>query len=126
MGDFTFKRLSAKLVRRTGYHGTVENPIATFGHWCPACEKVHDFAVETPFPNGARWTFDGNVEAPTMSPSMNIGVGPFPNGRVERCHYFLRNGSIQFLGDCTHAMAGQTVPLPDLPAKATQWADEVP
>lgn len=28
------------------------------------------------------------------------------------CHYFLRNGQIQYLGDCTHAMRGQTVPLP--------------
>jgi hypothetical protein len=22
---------------------------------------------------------------------------------------------VQFLGDCTHALAGQTLPLPDLP-----------
>jgi len=28
-----------------------------------------------------------------------------------RCHSFVTDGQIQFLGDCTHALAGQTVPL---------------
>jgi hypothetical protein len=27
------------------------------------------------------------------------------------CHSFVREGQIQFLGDCTHAFAGQTVPM---------------
>lgn len=26
---------------------------------------------------------------------------------------FIRDGQIQFLGDCTHALAGKTVPLPE-------------
>ena len=30
------------------------------------------------------------------------------------CHLFLRAGRIQFLHDCRHALAGQTVDLPDL------------
>jgi hypothetical protein len=34
----------------------------------------------------------------------------------QRCHSFVRNGRIEFLGDCTHALASQTVDLPDLPA----------
>lgn len=32
-----------------------------------------------------------------------------------RCHTFIRAGKIEFLGDCTHALAGQTVALPDWP-----------
>jgi hypothetical protein len=32
----------------------------------------------------------------------------------QRCHSFLVDGQIQFLGDCTHALAGQTVPLPEI------------
>jgi len=62
-----------------------------YAHWCPACECMHAFAVDRPFKNGARWTFDGNVNAPTFLPSMNISVGPYENSDVntplERCHY---------------------------------------
>jgi hypothetical protein len=29
------------------------------------------------------------------------------------CHSFITDGRIQFLGDCTHRLAGQTVPIPD-------------
>jgi hypothetical protein len=29
------------------------------------------------------------------------------------CHSFVTNGKIQFLADCTHKLAGQTVELPD-------------
>ena len=33
----------------------------------------------------------------------------------EVCHTFIRAGQIEFLGDCTHALKGQTIPLPPLP-----------
>ena len=102
--------VGAKIVRREGSHS-----VPTFDHWCPACGQMHGFAVDQPFRNGARWTFNGDGNCPTFSPSMNIAVGPFPDGRLERCHYFLKGGQIQYLGDCTHAMAGQTVDLPDIP-----------
>lgn len=32
------------------------------------------------------------------------------------CHYFIKAGRIEFCGDCTHALKGQTVDLPDFPA----------
>ena len=54
---------------------------------------------------------------------MNIRVGPWladdkeKAGLVEVCHYFLHGGQIAFLGDCTHAFASQTVPLPELPER---------
>jgi hypothetical protein len=68
------------------------------------------FAVTEPFYNGARWTFDGNSDKPTFSPSMNI---------VGRCHYLLKEGMLQFLGDCNHELAGKIVPLPELPLYLT-------
>lgn len=97
-----------------------------YSHWCPACDERHNFYVDRPTNKGARWTFDGNVEMPTFTPSMNIRRGPRPivpkgrtdAGQVDVCHYFLRNGEIQFLGDCTHALAGKTVPLPKFPEDA--------
>ena len=86
-------------------------------HYCPACESIHGFAVAKPFRNGAKWSFDGNAEAPTFAPSMNIRTGPFDDGRIDVCHYFLRAGRIEYLGDCTHGLKGQTVDLPDLPPR---------
>lgn len=93
-----------------------------YAHFCPACHRMHAFAVDGPFRNGAQWTFNGNIDAPTFNPSMHIkvntpdmGADYQPKAMSSVCHYFLRDGQIQFLGDCTHAMAGQTVPLPELP-----------
>jgi len=87
-----------------------------YSHYCPACKEMHAFATEAPQWNGARWSFDGNLECPTFNPSMNIRIGPYPkDGHIEICHYFLKAGQIQYLCDCTHDMANQTVELPDLP-----------
>ena len=61
-----------------------------------------------PLPDG--WTFDGNLEAPTFSPSFKH---TWQNGRV--CHYILTAGMLNYCGDSTHALAGQSIPLPVLP-----------
>ena len=116
----TVRILSKFLVKRTGYHFPVGN--STYAHWCPGCASMHDFAVEQPFRNGAKWTFDGNVEKPTFGPSMNIHIGPDEEGKTDVCHYFLKDGKVQFLGDCTHALKNQTVDLPEVPAEALKWA----
>lgn len=106
-----------KYLRRTG---AADGYTASgYAHWCPACESMHAFATDAPQRNGAKWTFDGNLAAPSFSPSMHITIGPDPDdGHIETCHYFLRNGMLQYLGDCTHALSGQTVPLPELPQGA--------
>ena len=110
--------LSPKLCKT--HHSARYNFGGHLAHWCPACNELHEFAAERPFHNGARWSFDGNVNAPTFQPSMNIRVGPFPEGskragQIAVCHYFLHSGRLQYLGDCTHKLSGQTVDLPDLP-----------
>ncbi len=125
------ERISAKLFRTHRYSvEDAEKYMIDEGghvaHWCPGCNTWHHFAVDRPFKNnGARWSWDGNLDAPTFNPSMNIRIGPMPTvpegrpdaGQIKVCHYFLHGGNIQFLGDSTHALAGQTVPLPDLPEK---------
>jgi hypothetical protein len=95
-----------------------------YAHWCPACGEMH-----TIFDN---WQFDGNLEVPTFTPSVKItGVQAVVDERGDWtgewiksadgralplcCHYFLKAGQLEFCGDCTHALSGQTVPLPDLP-----------
>lgn len=77
--------------------------------WCPACEELHVFRIETPDGPGP-WSWDGNTDCPTFEGSMLVQSA----GR--RCHSFLRGGRWEFLGDCTHSLVGQTVqmtPLPD-------------
>lgn len=97
-------------------------PKEDFGYWCPGCKTMHTVAVSQKNHSGASWKFDGNLQAPTFSPSINYKVntpdmGDYyqPNVKSTTCHHFVRAGNIQFLGDCTHEMRGQTVPLPDFP-----------
>ena len=71
--------------------------------WCPGCDEPHRV------PRDGRWTFDGNWERPTFSPSL-LSWADYPDGR-RCCHLFIRDGHLEFLGDCTHALAGQRVPM---------------
>jgi len=80
-------------------------------HWCLGCKDIHRISVEQPFTNGAQWSFDGNFDKPTFKPSINICA----SYSKQQCHYFIREGNIQFCGDCHHDLAGKTVPLPDIP-----------
>lgn len=77
--------------------------------FCPACKCGHGFRVGRV--GGPSWTFNGNMEKPTFAPSLlctwKSGDPPIPHV----CHSYVRDGQIQFLNDCTHAMAGQTVAL---------------
>lgn len=82
-------------------------------HWCQGCECTHAIAVEKPFSNGAKWTFNGNMDLPTFSPSVKTWWQRW--GKPHVCHYFLTNGKINYLSDTTHKFSGQTVDLMDLP-----------
>lgn len=85
------------------------------GFHCPGCQSLHVVNVA---PGG--WGFNGNHERPTFTPSVLVRYNG-PDAGTDRgdgdrappavCHSFVTDGQIQFLGDCTHALAGQTVPL---------------
>lgn len=88
--------------------------------FCPGCSDSHTIPTK---PHERGWDFDGNDAAPTFAPSILIDetkAGPnaslVPPGTVlnPRCHSFVRGGKIQFLSDCGHGLAGQTVPLPEI------------
>lgn len=88
----------------------------TFGYafYCPGCQDIHQVWVDySGQPQRPNWGFNDDVEAPTFTLSLLV-TRP---GSV--CHSFITDGNIQFLGDCTHALAGQTVPMPDMPASYT-------
>jgi hypothetical protein len=84
---------------------------------CRAC-NWHEFPKSGK--PGASWTFNGDFERPTFTPSMNELVnGPGPDNRPDiptrRCHFIVTDGQIQFCGDCTHELAGQAMPLEHWP-----------
>lgn len=101
--------------------------------FCPGCKDSHTIRVGAP--ERPNWSWNGNAEAPTFSPSILVTSGHFVRGHEGDCwctynrdhpeepsrfscgicHSFVTDGKIQFLGDCTHALAGQTVPLPAWP-----------
>lgn len=82
-------------------------------YWCPGCDDLHAIMCGRPQGvAGPNWTWDGNMTHPTYSPSQLTSYGK--SGK--RCHTFIRQGIIEFLGDCTHDKKGTKhpmIPLPD-------------
>lgn len=85
---------------------------------CPGCGMGHHVAIAPhAFANGASWTFDGNMERPTFSPSVLSTIEFSAEGKPSKiCHLFVRGGNLEFLSDCTHHLAGQTVEMPECDA----------
>lgn len=98
---------------------------------CPGCGQRHVLPIGKGI--SPSWFFTGDVERPTLSPSIAargiLGVFDYAGDWTGEwqidaagstipfvCHSFVRDGRIEFLGDCSHSMAGKTVDLP-------QWAD---
>lgn len=79
---------------------------------CPGCGWTHVLNLDPAI--RPCWSFDGNIDRPTISPSINAWREYGGDRKTQRCHSFVRDGRIQFLTDCTHALAGQTVDLPDM------------
>ena len=99
----------AKIKRYTeadgGYHGEL-------AFKCPGCNKKHfinDDITQIPnLPPNHIWYFNGNFENPTIQASVLV---EWPENV---CHSFIKDGTIEFLPDCTHKLAGQTVELPNI------------
>lgn len=110
------------VVARRYVHKEKENgpDIGTTRHlyWCPGCDALHSVTIRPDRQqNGASWGFQGSLECPTYEPSQLTTWEHWQEGKPAKrvCHTFIRDGKIQFLNDCTHALKGQTVPLPPLP-----------
>lgn len=84
---------------------------------CPGCKFAHEITVQ-PIRNefGAGWEWNGGLDKPTFNPSLRVRWEGLRDGVefVKICHSFIRDGQIQFLSDCTHELAGQTVELPEV------------
>jgi hypothetical protein len=96
--------------------------------FCPGCQEEHGINLS--------WNFNSNFKNPTIIPSILLRTGHYAknykpgNGcwctynaehsdnpasfKCTICHSYISNGQIQFLPDCTHSLAGQTVELPEV------------
>ncbi len=88
--------------------------------WCPGCKENHQIDTD-------RWEFNRSYTKPTFSPSYLTWNDPKPDAEPRydptgkyrkgfRCHSFIRDGRIEFLPDCSHDLAGETVELKPRPA----------
>ena len=67
--------------------------------WCPGCNGLMAVCSN-------RWHWNGDIENPTLSPSILQTIGPYPDGHKDICHCFVRDGKIEFCNDCTHNVRG--------------------
>jgi Family of unknown function (DUF6527) len=106
------------------------HPTGYVSFQCPGCNDKHCIPVEGP----RAWGYNGNPDKPTFTPSILVTSGhyvprhkpgdqcwctwdkadqaDFDDFKCTLCHSFVTDGRIQFLADCTHVLAGQTVDLP--------------
>ena len=97
--------------------------------WCPGCNDRHSVTIA---PGEGCWGWNGDLNKPSFTPSILVRTGHHVDGRADTCwctyeqrygkvapfkcgtcHSFVTDGQIQFLGDCSHELAGKTVPLPE-------------
>lgn len=104
------------------------------GFWCPSCGEAHWISIAP-----QHWTWNGRSELPTFTPSILVRSGHYLDGvkageegcwcrynadhpedgipfSCLRCHSFVTDGRIQYLSDCSHHLADQTIPIPAWPS----------
>lgn len=85
--------------------------------WCPGCSTHHGYRTQRgEVQSGPTWEFNGDEARPTFTPSLlcNGNAKPedlHPHTTSHRCHIYVTDGQVRYLGDCTHKLAGQTLPL---------------
>lgn len=90
-----------------------------YSFYCPACARRHHI--------NNTWNIYG-VDKPTVHPSVlslyrhpkgYTNDNPAPLGYTgeyveDICHLFIREGRLEYLGDCTHSMANEIVDMVDI------------
>lgn len=97
-----------KLIRRViEYTDDGEHFTEYWMFWCPGCGNAHEARTISHDGKGPIWTFDGNVDCPTIEPSLRISEtrgDPY-------CHVVVTKGMLNFCVDCGHHLAGKVIPM---------------
>ena len=88
------------------------------GYMVIRCRACKQHLIQVP-----RWTYNGNADSPTFSPSVNETCNDpghpsyQPQAMSSRCHFTVTDGKITYHGDCLHELRGQTMELEDWTAE---------
>lgn len=95
--------------------------------WCPGCDQLHPFTIEAPpgpggdrLNSGITWTWDGNLDAPTFSPSLLVHTS------VRLCEHELWVCPTEDGGECEETSHLVGYRLPDGTAIAPKVHHPVP
>lgn len=100
---------------------------------CPGCKQDHRYIVRWGSTSGRSeptWSFSGGLDKPSFQPSLLYRRKAWPTDEEQKrimagekvelpdrvCHLYMTDGRIQFLGDCTHQLAGKTVEMEEVPS----------
>jgi hypothetical protein len=89
------------------FSNTMRHNQWAFYHWCPGCQRMHGLPKQG-------WKFNGDAKSPSFTPSF-LHRYTRDDGPDVRCHYVVTEGALHYEPDCTHKLAGQVVPMPDVP-----------
>jgi hypothetical protein len=70
--------------------------------YCPGCKCHH--GINTNHEHRPAWNVTFTAGKPTVTPSILVTSST-------RCHLFIKHGEIEYLTDCTHELAGKTIPM---------------
>lgn len=79
----------------------VDRERAGIAHWCPGCDESHAVCTRGDRAKGPLWSWNGSLDAPSLSPSVRIVLYGGSAGTDVR--------------SVCHALAGRIVELPDWP-----------
>lgn len=98
----------------------------TYFFKCPA-GHIHYINTKVPNHMNAQWNFNGNIDKPTFTPSIDEKSGYHVAECSEedrkyyqeenlgyKCHFVITDGYIQFCGDCSHDLKNTTIELPEI------------
>ncbi len=78
---------------------------------CPGCEHAHGYVIAQNEAGNEKhvWEWNEDLDKPTFKPSL------LNTWEDQVCHLYVKEGKIQYLKDCTHKLAGQTVDMRENP-----------
>lgn len=105
-----------KLIKGKGYVDCSVDEATHVRISMPSIAKIQTLPVIT---KGSRdntpcWTWNGSIDKPTLRPSVSVQGYCYDEGTNFKCHSWINDGRVQFLGDCTHELANKTVDLLDI------------
>lgn len=106
-----------------------ELPVMGFDYifYCIGCRCYHGIRTTTLNNNTCVWGFNGDVDNPTITPSILVRHCCQEDKSDIICHSFITDGKIEYLGDCTHSYAGKTVDLLETNANLSDpWITATP